>query len=338
MLTIDGSFGEGGGQILRTSLAMSLISGTAVQLIRIRANRDKPGLRQQHLTCVQAAAKIGDATVEGARVGSSEIIFQPKTVKAGEYTFAIGTAGSTSLVFQTVLPPLLLAPGTSTLRFEGGTHNEKAPPFDFVKNTFVPVLQKLGAKIEVELERHGFYPRGGGAFTAVIEGGAKLSPIELLERAPNFKESARALVVGLPSSIADRELNVVKNKLGIGTHERELVDRGPSPGNALFIEAELGTHREVFTGFGEKGKPAEQVAEDAIAEYAAWKRFDVPVGEHLADQLLIPFALAGGGTYRTLPPSLHTTTNIEVLRKFLELEVELTPESSGAFRIHVAPK
>jgi RNA 3'-terminal phosphate cyclase (ATP) len=336
MLTIDGSFGEGGGQILRTSLAMSLITGTAVRLTRIRANRDKPGLRQQHLTCVLAAAKIGNAEVEGAKVGANEIVFHPQKVRAGNYSFPIGTAGATSLVFQTVLPPLLLAEGRSELRFEGGTHNMMAPPYDFLERAFAPILKRLGASVELSLERYGFYPKGGGAFTAVIDGGRKLSPIEVLSRGRIVAEKARALVVQLPASIADRELAVVKEKLRFTELKVDLVERGFSPGNVLFLEIETEGATEVFTGFGERGKPAEKVADEAIAEHDSWRTFDVPVGEHLADQLLIPFALAGGGSYRTVPPSLHTTTNIEVLRKFLDLEVKVEPEENGAVRISVA--
>lgn len=335
MLVIDGSFGEGGGQILRTSLAMSLITRTPVRLTRIRANRDKPGLRQQHLTAVLAAAKIGDCEVQGASVGSSEIVFRPNTVVAGNYTFPIGTAGSASLVFQTVLPPLLLAPGRSELRFEGGTHNSMSPPFDFLERAFVPLLKRMGADVELALERYGFYPKGGGAFTAKIHGGKKLTPIELLERGEILRERARSLVVRLPASIADRELAVVKERLGFEERVPQLVERGISPGNALFIEVETSTGTELFTGFGERGKPAEQVAAEAIAEHDVWRALEVPIGEHLADQLLIPFALAGGGAYRTVPPSLHTTTNIEVLRKFLDFEAALTREPGGAVRIDV---
>lgn len=335
MLVIDGSFGEGGGQILRTSLAMSLITGTAVRLTRIRANRDKPGLRQQHLTAVLAAAKIGNCEVQGATVGSSEITFRPNKVAAGNYVFPIGTAGSASLVFQTVLPPLLLAPGRSELRFEGGTHNSMAPPFDFLERAFVPLLKRMGADLEVSLERYGFYPKGGGAFTAKIGGGKKLAPIELIERGEILRERARSLVVRLPSTIADRELGVVKERLGFKELVPQLVERGMSPGNALFIEVETSTATELFTGFGERGKPAEQVAAEAIAEHDVWRALEVPIGEHLADQLLIPFALAGGGAYRTVPPSLHTTTNIEVLRKFLDFEATVSHEPGGAVRIDV---
>src|SRR5687767_13444117 len=335
MLTIDGSFGEGGGQILRTSLAMSLICGAAVRLINLRANRDKPGLRQQHLTAVLAAAKIGSAEVEGAHVGSREIVFRPKQVVAGDYHFPIGTAGAAALVFQTVLPPLLLAPGRSTLRFEGGTHNNMAPPFDFLQKAFLPVLRKLGASVEMTLERYGFYPKGGGAFTATIEGGLPLLPIDLLARGAIVSERARAIVVRLPENIAQRELAVVGAELGFEKLDAEIVERGLSPGNVVLLEVECEHGFEVFTGFGERGKPAEKVAEQAIAEYKAWKSFEVPVGEHLADQLLIPFALAGRGAFRTVPLTLHTTTNIDVLRRFLTLEVKIEPETSGAVKISV---
>lgn len=339
LLEIDGSFGEGGGQILRTSLAMSLITGRTVHLFNIRAGRKKPGLQQQHLTCVLAAQKIGSAEVSGAKLGSTELLFRPGTVRADSYSFPIGTAGSCSLVFQTVLPPLLLANGVSEVRFEGGTHNSMSPPFDFLAKSFVPLLRKMGAKVEVKLERYGFYPAGGGAFTARIEGGHPLSPLNLTARGEILEERARALVVRLPAKIGDRELDVVRKTASFSRFDRlavEQTERGPSAGNVLLLEVETEQLTEVFTGFGERGKPAETVAEEAIAEHETWKRFDVPVGEHLADQLLIPFALAGGGSYRTGPLSLHTTTNLDMLQRFLELRVERVDESAGTVALELS--
>src|SRR5437867_958993 len=162
MLLIDGSQGEGGGQILRTALGLSLVTGTPIRIEKIRAGRAKPGLLRQHLTAVNAATAIGAVDVEGATLGSQELTFRPGTVKPGEYRFAVGTAGSTGLVLQTVLPPLLTAPGPSTLTLEGGTHNPTAPPFDFLARAFLPLISRMGPSATARLERPGFYPAGGG--------------------------------------------------------------------------------------------------------------------------------------------------------------------------------
>ena len=161
MLSIDGSFGEGGGQIIRTSLALSLITGKAFRVYNVRARRKRPGLQRQHLTAVTAAAAIGGARVDGAHVGSKEFTFVPGAVQPGEYNFSIGTAGSTMLVLQAVLPPLLNADAPSLLLFEGGTHNVHAPPFEFIQKTFLPLVGRMGPTVSVELQRYGFYPPGG---------------------------------------------------------------------------------------------------------------------------------------------------------------------------------
>lgn len=341
MLTIDGSRGEGGGQILRTSLALSLVSGTPFRIERLRAGRARPGLRRQHLTAAQAAAELGDADLEGAAVDSRELVFRPRGVKPGTYRFAVGTAGSTGLVLQTVLPPLLLAEGTSRLTLEGGTHNPYAPPFDFLARAFLPLLERMGARIEATLERPGFYPAGGGQATVTVMGGARLAPLTLPARGATVRRSARAMVARLPRQIAERELAVVESGLGWSPEELEAVvidgaNRAPGPGNVLLLEVESEHVTEVFTGFGQRGVRAEAVAEGAVQEARAYLGADVPVGRYLADQLLIPLALAGGGTFRTMSPSRHLTTNIEVIRQFLAVEFAVTDVSDGVVEVGVA--
>ncbi len=199
MIHIDGSQGEGGGQVVRTSLALSLITGQAVEITRIRAGRKRPGLGRQHLTGAQAAARIGAAHAEGLALGSQHITFSPQAVLPGTYHFAVGTAGSASLVLQTVLPPLLLAEEPSTLVLEGGTHNSKAPPFDFLQKAFLPLVGRMGPRVSVELERRGFYPRGGGRFIAHVEPASALEPFDLLERGTVRKRHATALVEPAPA-------------------------------------------------------------------------------------------------------------------------------------------
>src|SRR5688500_7677378 len=184
MLELDGSQGEGGGQVLRTSLALSLITGTPFRIVDIRANRNPPGLRKQHLTAVEAAAQVGDAEVKGAAVGARELTFAPRTVRTGDFRFAIGTAGSCTLVLQTVLPALMLQKERSALILEGGTHNPMAPPFDFLERVYLPLLARLGPQVKLTLDRPGFYPVGGGKLRCEIAPVERLAGLELLERGP----------------------------------------------------------------------------------------------------------------------------------------------------------
>jgi len=314
---IDGSKGEGGGQILRTSLALSLATGTPIRVRNIRAGRDKPGLLRQHLTAVKAAAEISGADLEGAAMGSMDIAFRPKAVKPGEYRFAVGTAGSAGLVLQTVLLPLCLAKEPSTLVIEGGTHNPAAPPFDFLARTWLPLLARMGYRVEIGLDRHGFFPAGGGRYTVRIQPAADLRPLELLERGEVRARRGRILQSKLPDRIADRERDMLV--LGTGwPADSVAVERveSPGPGNAVLIEAECEALTEVFSYFGEFGVRAESIADHAVKEYRAWLASGVPVGRRLADQLLLPMALARGGSFRTMPLSSHATTNMDSLRAF----------------------
>ncbi|HYJ46731.1 MAG TPA: RNA 3'-terminal phosphate cyclase [Pyrinomonadaceae bacterium] len=338
MITIDGSLGEGGGQIIRTSCALSLITGKPFRIYNVRAKRDKPGLQRQHLTAVNAAAEIGGAQVDGAGVGSREFTFRPGPVKPGDYSFSIGTAGSTTLVLQTVLPPLMMAEGASRVTLEGGTHNVHAPPFEFLQKTFLPVVSRTGPHVSLELERYGFYPPGGGRLHLTIEPGDARRRIDLTERGAIIRQRARALVVNLPPGIAERELAVIRERLGwADEHLRlETSNNAYSPGNVLTIEIESEQLTEVMTGIGERGVRAEVIAERVASETERYLAHDAPVGEHLADQLLIPLALADGGSYLTGPLSLHTTTNIEVIRKFLAVEIEVAPAGGETWRIEVS--
>lgn len=337
MITIDGSQGEGGGQILRTALALSLHTGTAFRITKIRAGRARPGLMRQHLACVRAAEQIGGATVTGAELGSIELAFQPGAVRAGSYSFSTGGAGSTTLVWQTVLWPLLFAAEPSTLHFEGGTHNPMAPPFDFVRDTLMPQLTRLGITLELELTRHGFYPAGGGGFRCKVYPASTWSRLELLERGAVIEQRATALVAQIPPTVALRELDVLSSQLGwAAKHCKPLmVQDSRGPGNVLVARV-TGEHvTESFAGFGERGVRAEQVAMQVAAEVARYLRAGVPVFEHLADQLLLPMALGKGGAFRTVKPTAHCLTQIQMLRAFLGVEVEVEQEGADVWRISI---
>ena len=343
MILIDGSFGEGGGQILRTALGLSLFTGQPFRIDKIRAGRRNPGLLRQHMTAVKAAAKIGQAEVTGANIGSTQLTFTPGRIAPGDYQFAVGTAGSATLVLQTVLPALLTSDALdrqTRLTLEGGTHNPFAPPFDFLAKVFLPLLGRMGARIEARLERYGFYPAGGGRFEIAIEPVRKLEPIELNERGKILDRRATAVVAHLPRNIAERELGVVHRKLSWPQEwlKAESTTNSPGPGNIVMLEIESENVTELFTGFGERGVAAEAVADQAVLAARRYLASDVTVGEYLADQLLLPMALARGGSFTTVPPSRHTTTNIEIIRKFLDVEIGAEQMTNRSWRIGLQDK
>lgn len=337
MLTIDGSEGEGGGQILRTSLALALVTRTPVRVTHIRARRAKPGLLRQHLAAVRAAANVGAAEVSGAELLSSEVILRPSGIVAGEHRFAIGSAGSTTLVLQTVLPALLLADAPSTLVLEGGTHNPLAPPFPHVERAFLPLVERMGPVVKARLERAGFFPAGGGRIVVEVTPARALAPLDLLDRGAVRRVSGLATIANLPGSIAVREMETARAVLGGDERDfRPDVLRGVAgPGNVVTVTVESEHVTEVFTAFGERGVRAEHVAEKAAREAKAYLDAGVPVGEHLADQLLLPMALAGHGAFRTVAPSSHTTTQAALLRRILGAKIAITQETDSAFRVDV---
>jgi RNA 3'-terminal phosphate cyclase (ATP) len=339
-IVLDGSQGEGGGQILRSALSLSMCTGTPFRIERIRAKRKKPGLLRQHLTAVNAAAEICGAKTEGAHIGSTLLKFTPGHIKAGDYQFAIGSAGSCTLVFQTVLPALLIADAPSRVRLQGGTHNPMAPPFHFLERAFVPLLRAMGADIKLELKRFGFYPAGGGDFTAEIQP-ARLVPLHLPVRGERKRSYAESFIAGVPGRVALRELEVVGNALG--WKDEQLQVRGlpneHGPGNALMITLEHEFVTEVYTAFGEKGVPAEQVAKRVVGEAREYLWSTAAVGEHLADQLLLPMALAAErgseSSFTCSTTSLHTTTNAEVIQRFLPVAIDITKVDAKCFEVKV---
>lgn len=335
MITIDGSLGEGGGQILRTSLGLSMMTGKAFRIEKIRARREKPGLLRQHLTAVNAATEICGATVVGANIGSRELEFIPGPVKPGDYRFAIGSAGSTTLVLQAILPALLCASGPTNITLEGGTHNPHAPPLEFLEHAFLPIINRMGPRVSVSLERAGFYPAGGGRVFAYVEPAAQFSPIVLESRGQTTRRLAKAVACALPGDIAKRELKRIEKMLGWSGDELQIrqLPEDQGPGNVLTLMIQSEHITEVFTGFGMKGVTAEAVAEVVIQEVRRYLAATVPVGRWLADQLLIPFALSGGGGFVTQELTEHATTNIQVIQQFIHTPIATEKDKKNAFRV-----
>lgn len=347
-LCIDGSLGEGGGQILRSSLALSLVTGLPIRIDRIRAGRKKPGLMRQHLTAVRAAVEVCGGSAKGAAIGSRELVFEPRPPRGGEYQFRVGTAGSTTLVLQTVLPALLLADAPSALVLEGGTHNPWAPPVDFLQRVYLPQLNRMGPRVTITLDRHGFHPAGGGKLRARIEPTERLRGFDLIERGELLSRSVHALVANLPLHVAEREAARATRKLGWDPRCSRITNVPSSgPGNVLMAEVQFQHVTELCAAFGRRGVPAETVADEAIDEMCSYLDGDAPVGSYLTDQLLLPLAisvwqakLTGDGSrecrFRALPLSLHATTQIDILRQFLGIHIDVEDAASGSrtIRLH----
>ena len=339
MIDIDGSYGEGGGQILRTALSLSLVTGKPFTIQNIRGKRKKPGLLRQHLTAINAAAEIGGVELDGLGVGSMEMHFKPHTINAGDYEFSVGTAGSATLVLQSVLPALLRAEGESTIKLKGGTHNPWAPPFDFLNDAFLPLINRMGPEVEANLVRPGFYPAGGGEFHVSIKPSKELKSLELMERGELLDTRVVAQVANLPTRIANREIQAVVKKLALtdGQIETIEVENSIGPGNVVSVFVKSENVTEVMTGFGEKGTKSEKVGKRVANDAASYLDSDAAVNRHLADQLLIPMAIGKGGKFTTVKPTLHTETNIEVIKKFIDTDITVTKEKNNAWCIEVCP-
>ncbi len=337
MIILDGSEGEGGGQILRNACALSLITSEPFKITNIRGKRAKPGLMRQHVTAIEAACVISGAECVGLGVGSTELEFRPGTVTPGDYHFAVGTAGSTSLVLQTIMMPLALADGPSRLVLEGGTHNMMAPPFDFIERSFLPIINRMGPRVSARIVRHGFYPRGGGRIEVEIEPGP-LRRIECLERGELLGRSGQAVFSGLPFEIADRMLSRARKDLAAWPDEafsvRELPgDQGP--GVILMLEARYANVTELVSGFGQLGVPAERLAKTSAARMNGYIETSAFAGPYLADQLILPFVLAGGGVFTTVKPSQHLLTAIDIARQFTGQRLLLEPLADGGHLLSV---
>jgi RNA 3'-terminal phosphate cyclase (ATP) len=319
MITIDGSEGEGGGQVVRNAVALSLITGQPFTITNIRGKRSKPGMMRQHVTAVEAACAIGAAETTGLAVGSSELIFHPGKVTPGDYHFAVGTAGSTGLVLQTVLMPLILADAPSRLVLEGGTHNMLAPPFDFIERCFLPVINRMGPTVTAKLVRHGFYPRGGGRIEVEITP-SPLRRIDCLDRGALISRSVTALIAALPGEIAAREIKEAQKRLPDWPEDAFTIRQLPEargPGNILLVETAFEHVTEISSGFGKLGTSAESLAKDAARRMIGFTASSAFAGPYLADQLLLPFALAGGGSFTTVKPSQHSRTAADIIDLFM---------------------
>ncbi len=335
-VTIDGSYGEGGGQILRSSLALSALTGKPLRIFNIRAGRKNPGLRPQHLTAVRAVATICDAKVDGAKVNSTELNFEPTNLRGRSFVVDVSadqpSAGSGTLVFQTVFPALLFAEQPSPVRIiRCGTHVPFSPPYNYIARVFLPMVRKMGVNGELRLIKAGWFPRGGGELEASVQPiNQPLKPINLTEREKLKRIWVFSAISNLKHSIAVRQANQAVNRLlGMGFRQSDIeveISELPSPstGTIVFVCAEFENVIAGFSALGELGKPAEKVADDAVDDFAEYWRTDAPVDKHLADQLVLFTALADGkSVIKASALTQHTLTHIWVIEQFLPVRFEV---------------
>lgn len=342
MLHIDGSYGEGGGQILRTSLSLAAITGQPIQIDRIRAKRAKPGLAIQHLTGVRAAATLCQATVTGDRVGSTQLEFIPtQSVQAGQYIFDVtqtvgtGSAGAVTLILQTILLPLALISGESTITLRGGTFVPWSPPAPYIQQVYLPVLQQMGVQATVNIGAWGWYPRGGGELNVQVSGNGNgvgsLRSMQLLKRGALQQIKGLAIVTELPSHIPQRMASRAENLLAQAQLKAQVQprrERGVGPGAGIFLVAEYEHTRAGFGAVGKLGLPAEEVAAIATQELLEFHTKAAPVDVHLADQLLLPMALAAAPSqYHTVEISTHLITNAWVIEQFGLAKIAIDPST-----------
>lgn len=337
MVVIDGSLGEGGGQVLRSAVTLSAITGRPVRIENIRARRSNPGLQAQHLTSVRAAAAVTAAELSGASPGSQTLQFVPAAPPApGDYFFEVGTAGSVVLVAQTVLPLLAGADAPSCIRITGGTHVPHAPPVEYLAATFSPAMALLGRHFNVELETAGFFPKGGGRVTLRIPGLPQQPGVLCLEDpGPVLSLEAWVVTGRLEDHVAERGARALVEGIaavvGPDTPFEPVIRRLParSPGAAAVLAVRRRAGFAGFTSLGEIGLPMEQVAARAVWQFADWLESGCAVDSHLADQLVIPAALSGGGCWTFPEVDGHLPTVLEVARRFLPVEWSLDAGERG---------
>jgi RNA 3'-terminal phosphate cyclase (ATP) len=370
IIEIDASYGEGGGQILRTALTLSVLTRTPVHLRKIRAGRRNPGLAPQHLTVVRALAQIAQAEVEKDRLRSTELRFHPRTLaRPGEYKFDVsefaqgGSAGSVTLILQALLLPLCFAEGSSRLELVGGTHVAWSPPYDYLVEVYLPTLAKMGIHVDCSLEGWGFYPAGGGRILAAIKGiqafreidssgevartsshplskeKRSLLPLQIKERGDLRQVRGRAVASNLPAHIPQRMTNRARNLLaarGIQSQIEPLRVRGVGPGAGIFLTAAYEGALAGFSSIGERGKPSERVAEEVVDRFSAYDSRECAVDRYLADQLLLPMALAGGRSEMTVAEiTQHLITNAYIIQHFTDVEITIDGKMGESGHVEV---
>lgn len=326
-------------QVLRNACALSLITGEPFTIEKIRAGRDQPGLMRQHLTAIEAACAVGGADCEGLQLGSNRIVFRPGSVIPGDYHFAVGTAGSTALVLQSVLVPLALTDKPSHLVIEGGTHASMAPSFDFIAKCFLPVFERMGPRVSARIKRHGFFPRGGGRIEIDIEP-APLRRIECIDRGALQERSGMVVFASLGEGKIPQRIRKAALK-ALPEWQEEMIairdlpaDQGP--GIAVMLDAAYEHVTEVVSGFGKLGLSAERIGSTAGKRMAGYEGSGAFAGPYLQDQLLMPMAVAGGGSFTSVKISQHTRTAADIVTKFTGRKAQFEDAGGNGNLVQIA--
>ena len=342
LIEIDGSYGEGGGQILRTALALSAILRKPFTISHIRSKRKNPGLQAEHLEAVEALARITEAQTEGVKFGSQKITFIPQEIRPGEYQFEIRTAGSATLLLQAIFLPLCFSKESSRVTLIGGTHVQWSPSFHYLSEVFLPTVERIGVSAEAAIEKWGFYPKGGGRIRLKINPIQELNPISLVDRGSLKKIRGISAKANLPRHVAERQkeqaLRRIRSELGMDG-EIILMDNVSSngPGSFLFLLTEYEKVVAGFSSLGVKGKAAEKVADEAFDLLKEYVESDGCIDPHLADQLVPFMALAkGDSSFTTTQMSEHLFTNIWVVERFLKVKVRERGEEGRPGRVEIS--
>lgn len=338
MITLDGTIGEGGGQVLRSALSLSALTGKPFHLFNIRAGRPRPGLQPQHLTAVNAAAAICGAQMTGNTLGSKELFFHPGEITAGRYHFDIGTAGSTGLIVQTLFPPLARAASASEVTITGGTHVPWSPCFHYLERQWLPHVVRLGFRVGLKMERAGFYPKGGGRIRLIIEPTTGLQTLQLTNRGNLVGLSGWSAVANLPLEIAERQKEQALRRLG-SRFPASIVTTSLSAygkGTVLLLHAVFDGGGGCFFSLGQRGKRAEQVADEAADELLSYLASGACIDSYLADQLLLPLAMVPGrSAFSCERNTLHLRTNAEIVRRFLPAQIAISESPDGRGYVEV---
>ncbi|MET1257114.1 RNA 3'-terminal phosphate cyclase [Aliikangiella maris] len=336
ILNINGALGEGGGQILRTSLTLAACLQQPISINNIRAGRKKPGLRLQHRACIDAAQQVCNAKVSGNEINSTQIEFIPGPIESGQYQFYTDTAASTTLIFQTVMPVLSLANRLSRIELGGGTHNPLAPSYEFLTKSFLQVIRKMGICIDHQISAFGFFPAGKGVWQATISPRTTGIALNLNQQGKIISQKATVYHSLIPTHVAARELAQIKKRLGwTGAQLAHHPARSVGSGNLISLAINFENLSVVFDAIGQKGISAEKVADNVIKQYLNYVKSTAVVDEYLADQLMLPMALFNGGRFITASLSQHAITNACIINQFIPETITITPLGMGLHQIIV---
>ena len=344
MILIDGSFGEGGGQILRTSIGLAAALGRAVRIVNIRAKRKNPGLQRQHMTAVRVLATLTNARVEGLYLGSTELIFEPRELRGGKYKFDIGTAGSTTLVLQALIPVLPFVPEPLEIELRGGTDVPWSPPVDYVRMVLIPMLSRMGFEIELEVKRRGHYPHGGGIVIIRSKPVGRIKPLQLIDRGRMIRVEGISHAVKLPRHVAERQALSAKKeleKLGVPIDislEWYPPERDPhlGPGSGIVVVAKCENSLLGADALGAKGKPAEVVGKEAASKLLEDLSTGAALDRHMADMIVAPAALAcGTSAFKASKMTMHAYTVIELVKKIAQADIEVSGGLNEPFEMKI---